>query len=48
MTNIKWYTSDFDCADKSNIPSEHKYIIKENTEALLVASREISLEINAE
>jgi hypothetical protein len=36
------------CADSVNLLSENVDIIKKNTEALLDASKEVGLEVNAE
>jgi hypothetical protein len=46
---IKWYTSAYGFyADDVNILGGSLYAIKKNTDTLVVASREIGLEVNAD
>ena len=45
---IKWYTSAFPYADDVNTLGESVQTIRENTEPLLVASKETGLEVNAD
>jgi len=44
---IKWYTSAFGLCHDVNILGGSVYNIKKNTTALVVASKEIGLEINS-
>jgi len=45
---IKWYTSGLVYAEDVNILGGGVHPVKKNTEALLVGSKEISLEVNAD
>jgi hypothetical protein len=44
----EWDTSPFFCADDVNLLDKNVNIVKKNTEALLVASKDGGLEVNRE
>ena len=45
---MKWYTSLSIYVDDANILSGNVHTVKKNTEALVFASKEIGLEVNAD